>query len=149
MATVWVGGLIYTAAVVIPFAVSLNEKERQPVIRGLARRFRRIGWTAIVILAGTGLINIFNRMDMIKAATQGDSSPAIAAFMKLLGIKLTMVLVMIALMIYHDITSLRDARRSAESGAPTPHNRSGSIAAAIATLLAVIILYISVTIVRG
>jgi copper resistance protein D len=148
MATVWVGGLIYTAAVVIPFAVSLGEKERQPVIRGLARRFRRIGWGAIVLLALTGIINIYNRIDIIKETTHGDSSVAIAAFMKLIGIKLALVLVMIGLMLYHDITSLRDARRSAESGAATQHNRGGSIAAAIATLLAVAILFVSVLIVR-
>ncbi len=149
MATIWVGGLIYTAAVVIPYGVSLGEKERQPVIRGLARRFRMIGWTAIVILTLTGLVNILNRLDMIKAATPGDNRPAVVAFMKLLGIKLTMVLVMIGLMVYHDISSLRAARKSAETGTPAPHNRAGSIAAAVATLLAVIILYVSVMIVRG
>jgi len=68
--------------------------------------------------------------------------------MKLIGIKLALVLVMIGLMLYHDITSLRDARRSAESGAKSQHNRSGSIAAAVATLLAVAILFVSVLIVR-
>jgi hypothetical protein len=55
---------------------------------------------------------------------------------------------MIGLMLYHDITSLRDARRSSESGAMPQHNRGGSIAAALATLLAVAILFVSVLIVR-
>jgi uncharacterized membrane protein len=44
MAAVWVGGLIYTAAVVVPFAVSHEASERQRILRGLARRFRWIGW---------------------------------------------------------------------------------------------------------
>ena len=155
MATIWVGGLIYTMAAVIPFALSLSKEERQPILRGLARRFRRIGWAAIAILFITGFINFYFRISSFKASASdgageaGASSESVDQFMKWLGIKLGLVIVMIGLMLFHDITSLRDAKRHQGKAATAPHNRAGSIAAALATLLAVVILYISVRLVRG
>src|SRR5438128_10982565 len=60
LACVWVGGLIYTAAVVIPFATKHGPDERQRIIRGQARKFRIIGWSSVVLLLITGLINVMN-----------------------------------------------------------------------------------------
>src|SRR5215210_2872655 len=66
MAAVWVGGLIYTAAVVVPFALSHEKQERQHILRGLARRFRWIGWGSIVVLALTGVGNLLLRYSPIR-----------------------------------------------------------------------------------
>ncbi len=151
MATIWVGGLIYTMAVVIPFALQLKKEERQPILRGLARRFRRIGWAAIGILFLTGFFNFYNRITSFQTSgnTETDNPAAINHFMMWLGIKLGLIIVMIGLMLFHDITSLRDAKRHEGKAGSAPHNRAGSMAAALATLLAIIILYISVRLVRG
>jgi putative copper export protein len=154
-ATIWVGGLIYTMAVVIPYALSLKKEERQPLLRGLARRFRRIGWTALALLFVTGFINFYYRTRHMNADTGsltdtkvvGD--PIVEEFMKWLGIKLGFVIVMVGLMLFHDITSIRDAKRHEGKSGPAPHNRAGSIAAALATLLAILIIYASVRLVRG
>ncbi|MEW6129619.1 MAG: CopD family protein [Acidobacteriota bacterium] len=155
MASIWVGGLIYTMTAVIPFALSLSKEERQPILRGLARRFRRIGWSAIGILIITGLVNIFYRtIDYQVNSVGGIKSVAGSirydeSFMKWLAVKLILVVLMVALMLFHDITSLRDAKRHAGQEGSPPHNRAGSIAAALATLLAIIIVYVSVRLVRG
>jgi hypothetical protein len=64
-AAVWVGGLIYTAAVAVPFALTHDVPERQRLLRGLAWRFRWIGWGSIVVLFITGLGNLTLRLSPI------------------------------------------------------------------------------------
>jgi hypothetical protein len=56
---------------------------------------------------------------------------------------------MIALMAFHDITSIRAARNYEGSKDAAPGNRAGSMAAAVATLVALAVLYVSVRLVRG
>jgi hypothetical protein len=60
-----------------------------------------------------------------------------------------LVAVMVALMAFHDITSIRAAKEYKGSPAAAPGNRAGSTAAAIATLVAIAVLYVSVRLVRG
>ena len=60
-----------------------------------------------------------------------------------------LVAVMIGLMLFHDITSMRAAKRYAGSPDDAPGNRAGSRAAALATLVALAVLYVSVRLVRG
>jgi copper resistance protein D len=154
MATVWTGGLIYTAAVVIPFAISKQGDERQQIIRGLARRFRRIGWASVCLLALTGLLNLFLRPSATttpEAVTTGESfeDRFPPDFFWWLAIKLVLVFAMIAFMLFHDITSLKAAKQHEGKPGSPPSNRLGSMAAALATLLAIAVLYVSVRLVRG
>jgi len=153
-ATVWVGGLIYTAAVAVPFALTREAPERQRLLRGLARRFRWIGWGSIAVLFITGLGNLTLRLSPIKFSQilNGDLfnpekvEQLIAIWMPW---KLMLVIVMIGLMAFHDITSMRAARRYEGSPDSAPGNRAGSRAAALATLVAILVLYASVRLVRG
>lgn len=161
MATVWTGGLIYTAAVVIPYALSKEGDERQQIIRGLARRFRRIGWGSILVLILTGILNIFFRASSSRRFYLPDSETSATAdvligqygydsrFLTWLGVKLLLVFLMIGLMLFHDITSLNAAKRHEGKEGSPPGNRLGSMAAAAATLLAIAVLYVSVRLVRG
>ncbi|HXG67576.1 MAG TPA: DUF4149 domain-containing protein [Blastocatellia bacterium] len=146
MAAVWVGGLIYTAAVVVPYAVSHGPEERQRILRGLARRFRRIGWGSLILLILTGLGNLaLGRPDAsIWEIITGAGSTSFW-----LRWKLALIAVMIALMAFHDITSIRAAQRYEGNRESAPGNRAGSMAAALATLIAIAILYVSVRLVRG
>jgi hypothetical protein len=63
--------------------------------------------------------------------------------------KLMLVIVMIGLMAFHDITSIQAAKRYQGSPDSAPGNRLGSRAAALATLVAILVLYVSVRLVRG
>jgi hypothetical protein len=56
---------------------------------------------------------------------------------------------MIALMDLHDITIIHAAKRHADSRGSAPGNRMVSRAAALATLIAILIFYVSVRLVRG
>jgi uncharacterized membrane protein len=153
-ATVWVGGLIYTAAVAVPFALTHEFWERQRILRGLARRFRWIGWGAIGVLFITGLGNLTLRLSPITLGQifNGDvfNAEKVEGLIAIwLPWKLMLVIVMIALMAFHDITSIRSAQGFKDSHDRAPGNRMGSRAAALATLVAILVLYVSVRLVRG
>ena len=154
MAAIWTGGLIYTAAVVVPFAVSHEARERQRILRGLARRFRWIGWGSIIVLFLTGIGNLALRYSPISIGQifNGDVFDP-NKVERLIAIwlpwKLMLVALMIGLMLFHDITSLRAARKNEGSPDSAPGNRAGSMAAALATLIAIAVLYVSVRLVRG
>src|SRR5262245_50576014 len=153
-ATVWVGGLIYTAAVAVPFALTHEQTERQRILRGLGRRFRWIGWGSIVVLVITGLGNLMFRLSPIRFSQilNGDVFDP-QKVEQLIAIwlpwKLMLVIVMIGLMAFHDITSIQAAKRYEGSRDSAPGNRMGSRAAALATIIAILVLYVSVRMVRG
>jgi uncharacterized membrane protein len=153
-AAVWTGGLIYTAAVVVPFALSHPIEERQRILRGLARRFRWIGWGSLGVLLLTGIGNLVLRLTPIRLSQilNGDlfNPDKVERLIAIwLPWKLMLVVVMIGLMAFHDITSIRAAKSYPESPERAPGNRMGSRAAALATLVAILILYVSVRLVRG
>lgn len=153
-AAVWVGGLIYTAAVVVPFALTYEAPERQRLLRGLARRFRWLGWGSMGLLFVTGLGNLTLRLSPIKFSQilNGDlfNPEKVEQLIAIwLPWKLMLVIVMIGLMAFHDITSIRAAKRYEGSPDSAPGNRLGSRAAALATLVAILVLYVSVRMVRG
>jgi putative copper resistance protein D len=153
-ATVWVGGLIYTAAVAVPFALTHEATERQRLLRGLGRRFRWIGWGSMFVLFITGLGNLTLRLSPIKFSQilNGDLFDP-EKVEQLIAIwlpwKLMLVVVMIVLMAFHDITSIQAAKRHEGSPDKAQGNRMGSRAAALATVLAILVLYVSVRMVRG
>jgi len=153
-AAVWTGGLIYTAAVVVPFALSHPADERQRILRGLARRFRWIAWGSIVVLIITGIGNLVLRLTPIKLSQilNGDVFDP-NKVERLIAIwlpwKLMLVIVMIGLMAFHDITTIQAAKRYEGSPDAAPGSRAGSRAAALATLVAILVLYVSVRLVRG
>ena len=154
MAAIWVGGLIYTAAIAVPFAVTREAEERQRILRGLGRRFRRIGWGAIIVLVITGLGNLLLRPSPVRLyqllnGEAFDPQRVYEPIATWLPWKLILIAVMVALMLYHDITSTRAARQHEGDRESAPGNRGGSMAAALATLLAIAILYVSVRLVRG
>jgi len=153
-AAIWTGGLIYTAVVVVPFALSHPPEERQRILRGLARRFRWIGWGSIAVLLITGVGNLVLRLSPIRLSQilNGDVFDP-AKVERLIAIwlpwKLMFVLLVIGLMLYHDITSIQAAKRYEGSPDRAPGDRMGSRAAALATLLSILVLYVSVRLVRG
>jgi uncharacterized membrane protein len=154
LAAIWTGGLVYTAAVVVPFAVQHESAERQRILRGLARRFRPIAWVSVLLLFLTGITNLALRPVSITPGEllSGDAFDASEVGQDIatwLPWKLILVTIMIALMAFHDITSIRAASNFEGPKTAAPGNRAGSMAAAVATLVALAVLYVSVRLVRG
>jgi copper resistance protein D len=53
-ATVWVGGTIALTFIAVPAIRALTGEPRQTAMRGLGRRWRPIGWTALLVMVATG-----------------------------------------------------------------------------------------------
>src|SRR6476659_3891531 len=54
-ATVWVGGTIALTFIAVPAIRMLAGEPRQVAMRTLGRRWRPIGWSALVLLVATGI----------------------------------------------------------------------------------------------
>ena len=154
MAAIWVGGLIYTAAVVVPFAVSHEREERQRILRAFGRRFRPIAWTAAAVAVLTGLGNLLLRLTpidlhQIVSGEVFDPTRVDRFIATWIPWKLASVLLMLLLMLFHDVTSMRAAKKYEGSREAAPGNRAGTMAASIALIVALLVVYFSVRMVRG
>lgn len=55
-ATVWVGGTVALVFVAVPLAQRLEGEGRASMLRGLGRRWRPIGWSALGVAVVTGAV---------------------------------------------------------------------------------------------
>ncbi|PYP86456.1 MAG: hypothetical protein DMF61_13305 [Blastocatellia bacterium AA13] len=154
MAAVWIGGLIYTAAIVVPFAVGHDKEERQRILRSFGRRFRPVAWSAAAIGVLTGFGNLLLRLTPIDlhqiiSGEIFDPHKVDRFIATWLPWKVAFVVVMLILMLFHDVTSVQAARKFEGSRDSAPGNRAGTMAASIALIMALFVLYFSVRLVRG
>ena len=54
-ATVWVGGTVALTFIAVPVVRRLTGETRRQAMQGLGRRWRPIGWGALLLLVGTGI----------------------------------------------------------------------------------------------
>jgi len=54
-ATVWVGGTVALTFIAVPVIRRLTGETRQQAMHGLGRRWRPIGWGALLLLVATGI----------------------------------------------------------------------------------------------
>ncbi len=152
-AAIWIGGMVFLAAVIIP--VLRQPAYRQllrPLVGEVGRRFRWVGWALLAILVLTGLVNLsyrgFGLTDLASARLWGTS------FGKVLVWKAVMVGLMIGAVLLHDLLSVRQARQ-AEKGNPARQRGADSLRVwsrwlgRVTLLLALVVLFLSVVLVRG
>ena len=90
-AAIWIGGNFMIAMVIVPyFKRSMPPVERIKIMTQIGRSFEPIGWACVVILIFSGLVNIFTAGVLA-------SPDLIGPFMRMLGIKLLLVLILIIL----------------------------------------------------
>ena len=90
-ATIWVGGNFMIAMVIVPyFKRSVPPVERVKIMTQIGRSFEPIGWGCVLILIFSGLVNIFTAGVLA-------NPDLIGPFMRMLGIKILLVLVLIIL----------------------------------------------------
>lgn len=90
-AAIWVGGNFMMAMVIVPyFKRSVSPVERIKLLTQIGKGFEPIGWGCVLILIFSGLFNIFT------AGVLGNSD-LIGPFMRMLGIKVILVLILIIL----------------------------------------------------
>jgi uncharacterized membrane protein len=148
-AIVWVGGMFFVALVLVPVARKLPTADRAELLDRLGRRFRLVGWIAIVLLLATGLLNTALRGVTWEAVGSGRLLGS--WFGQVLTVKIVLVCLMLALSAVHDFAlgpaSVR-ALASDDRGTATLRAQASWIGRATA-LLAVLVLALAVTLVRG
>ncbi len=90
-AVVWIGGNLVMAMVIVPyFKRSVSIVERLKILTQIGKGFEPVVWGCVLILIFTGICNIFS------SGVLG-SSELLGSFMRTLGIKLILVLLLIIL----------------------------------------------------
>jgi copper resistance protein D len=119
-ATIWIGGMLFLALVVVPTTRGLAPAERASLFGAVGQRFRTVGWACIGVLIVTGAINSVYRgvtWENLCSATLWGSP-----FGTTLALKLGVVAVMLALSVYHDFVIGPRSVRLAEAAS---RHRSG------------------------
>ena len=89
-AVAWIGGNLILAMVIVPyFKKSVAPVERIRILTRIGKQFEPIVWTCVLILLFSGLFNVFRAI--------GGDTEAIRLFMRTLGIKLILFLILVVL----------------------------------------------------
>ncbi|MEX5217400.1 MAG: hypothetical protein NW701_06190 [Nitrospira sp.] len=143
----WIGGMIFLSLVVAPlFRRAGLSGERLHLFRDIARRFRVLVWVAVGLLLTSGAVLIVQRGLPI-----GD----VAAWPHPLQVKLTLVLCLVGLSLWHDLMLAARARSVSNSSTPGPAPvdwRAGMLARLVprlALLFALAVVYAAVVLVRS
>ncbi|MGM0555345.1 MAG: CopD family protein [Myxococcota bacterium] len=124
-AIVWVGGVFFIGAVAMPIAGGMGRAGRE-VLRAVARRFRPIGWAALVVLVATGSAFLYRWGATWE--TLFDLSFFEAPHARLLGYKLVFVGIMLVVSFVHDFII---GPRASQAEPNTEHAKSLRLAAAL------------------
>jgi copper resistance protein D len=160
-AIIWIGGMLFTALVLVPATRGLPPGDRAELFGTIGRRFRTVGWACIAALVASGGVNLAYRGVTWESLFTGAlwGSP----FGVTLALKLGVVAVMLGLSVYHDFAigprSVRlaseSAGRSASVSAAGPSiaaqraRRVASLIGRVETILALVVLALAIMLVRG
>jgi putative copper resistance protein D len=150
-AITWIGGLAFIAMVLVP-TLRRPELKSQAVLllRVSGAKFMRIAYATLVTLVVTGTSNLF-----LKAGGSWDNVAALwpTTYGRLLEAKITLVVVVIALALYHDFVVGPAATRAMEAdpsgAAALALRRRASWIGRINTLLSLAIMTLALLLVRG
>lgn len=90
-AAVWVGGTVALVFVAVPYARSLSGEERAAALHQLGRRWRPLGWGALVVLVATGLAaalddGAFSRERLLHSSFGAVLLPKVGLVVALIGL---------------------------------------------------------------
>jgi len=107
-AVIWIGGMLFLSLVAVPVLRQVDSPLlRADLFRKMAWRFRRLVWICLAVLILTGTVNV---------AYYGDTTQG-SPYLKVLGIKLGLVAVLVAMGVAHDfIIGPRAARAQSRDG---------------------------------
>ena len=150
-ALLWLGGMFFLGVVGAPALRAVEPPAlRSQLFQTLGMRFRTVGWTAIAVLAATGIANLHYRgllrWEGALGSTAFWSSPLGAA----LGVKLATVAIMLAVSFVHDfIHGPAAGRQTPGSPEALRMRRRASIYGRVNALLGVVLVIAAVRLARG
>jgi uncharacterized membrane protein len=150
-AVIWIGGMLFLPLVLVPVLRRQQPSLRMALLDATGRRFRTIGWIAIAVLLASGVWNLHNRRlgwDVI-------FSPDLVRgeFGRVLAIKLILIAAVLVLSLLHDFrvgpASTRAALANPDGNRAERLRRTASWIGRANALLALIIIWLGVALVRG
>ncbi|MBI4591712.1 MAG: CopD family protein [Candidatus Rokubacteria bacterium] len=138
-AVVWLGGLLFQSHILFPI---LAKRGPTDALASAVRRFRRVAWTALVVLVLTGLHNL-TRLPPVATWSPSGLAP-------LLALKLFLVVVVLMLSAHRDFGLAARLLRELAAGTST-HRIVRTIVRVdrVVLLLGVILLYLGLAVSRG
>ncbi|MFW6199957.1 MAG: DUF4149 domain-containing protein [Gemmatimonadota bacterium] len=149
-AVVWLGGMFFLGAVGAPVLRKVEAADlRASLFREIGTRFRGLGWTAIVILVATGMVNLHYR-GLLTREVWGELTFWSTGYGRILATKLFLVAAMIGIQGVHDF-ALGPAASKAAPGSPASLRlrKWAAWLARVNTILGVVLVYVAVRLARG
>jgi uncharacterized membrane protein len=109
-AAVWVGGTVALVFIAVPAARQLHGESRARTLRALGHGWRPLGWGALAVLAGTGLV--------LAGPAGLYSGEASAEFCAIFGVKMALVALLAAGAYVHDFRLGPGLARQIRDGRP-------------------------------
>jgi uncharacterized membrane protein len=114
-ACVWVGGTVALVFIAVPYARSLEGEARARALRALGSGWRPLGWGAMALLVGTGVV-----LAGEDGVFSGDARPAFDA---VLGAKVALVGLLLCGAFLHDFVLGPRLARQIRTGLPQSARR--------------------------
>jgi copper resistance protein D len=149
-AVLWLGGMFFLAIVGAPVLRTVQPAElRARLFSELGRRYRVVGWIAIVVLVLTGLANLHFR-GVLSAPTLTSGEFWRSRYGTALGWKLASVAAMLLFQALHDFV-LGPAASRLPSGSPdlVQARRRAALLARGSALLGIVVVIAAVRLARG
>lgn len=100
-AMVWIGGMLFMVMVLMPTMRQPDFKEQAPAIIGhAARKFKRIGWSCLLVLFVTGITNLIFKGFGDSLHTGGFWQ---LPYAHMLATKIVLLLIIVCMSVYHDL----------------------------------------------
>lgn len=150
-AIVWIGGMFFLILVVVPWLRSGNRQAAGTLLRDTGLRFRTVGWACLGTLLATGTFNLWARRvqmsDLI--APEWLATPVGLA----VGLKIGLFTVVVAISLIHDFVVGPRATQALRDDPAGPDalrlRQAASWMGRLNALLALVIVYLGVVLVRG
>jgi len=98
----WIGGMLFLTLVIAPYLISIEDPaERSKIYQVVGRRYRTLGWAAIITLLVTGPVVLYT-MYGVSPAEVFSARVHATGFGRTLSVKLTLVLVIVLSSLFHD-----------------------------------------------
>lgn len=147
-ATAWIGGMIFLVAVVVPLLRSPLLKERATELLLVSgRRFRTVAWFALGTLVATGVFNVLYRGYSFGQFFTGEVFEG--SWGRTLAYKLALVTVILVISAIHDFYIGIAATTDPDLGRREKFRRAASLIGRANFLLALVVVALAVTLVRG
>jgi putative copper export protein len=146
----WLGGMLFLGVVGAPVLRTLEPGLRQSLFHALGLRFRTVGWIALGVLAGTGLLNLHYRGLLQWGGVLASGAFWGSTMGRALAVKVGVVTIMIALAAVHDFV-LGPAAGRLTVGSPEYRRlrRQAMVLGRINAMLAIVLVVAAVRLARG